>query len=184
MLRVPGSIVKYFRAKTLAVLRDYLLRVLAVFRGSVLRILPVPKASRGSILRVLLVLRVLYCSHSRHLQCLGHSTAHTPSTVCSQYLGRQCSDTRGTKCTRYREYTVLGASVDCVSSVPFCAYPCLLTDCRSKDDSIDLVAPGASTYSPVKIPSAPLQQLGGEAKVCPSPLHPIECACLTAKGWN
>ena len=48
------------------------------------------------------------------------------------------------------------------------ASPSLVTDCcRSLDDSIDLVAPGASTYSPVKIPSAPLQQLGGEAKVSP-----------------
>eukprot|EP00752_Nemacystus_decipiens_P016290 g14568.t1 len=35
---------------------------------------------------------------------------------------------------------------------------------RSLDDSIDLVTAGTSTYSPVKIPSAPVQQLGGDAK--------------------
>eukprot|EP00903_Cladosiphon_okamuranus_P021669 g19922.t1 len=36
---------------------------------------------------------------------------------------------------------------------------------RSLDDSIDLVTAGTSTYSPVKIPSAPVQQLGGDAKI-------------------
>lgn len=65
-------------------------------------------------------------------------------------------------------------------------FPCpsLVTNRRSQDDSIDLVAPGASTYSPVKIPSAPLQQLGGEAKVCPSSLRSKQTCRLNAKEWG
>lgn len=70
----------------------------------------------------------------------------------------------------------------CLRLLFVCPCPSLMTNRRSQDDSIDLVAPGASTYSPVKIPSAPLQQLGEEAKVCPSSLHSKQMCTLNVKG--
>lgn len=46
-----------------------------------------------------------------------------------------------------------------------CASVILLLASRSLADSIDLVTAGTGTYSPVNLPAAPVQQLGGDAKV-------------------